>query len=411
MNTGDGLLVRVHPPGGCLTAAQARLLADLARGGGNGFLNVTARGNIQIRGVREQSWPDMLDALDASGLAEPDGDGPHRLTLVSPLAGLDPAEAFDPLALSAAIEARARKTVGLSPKLFVALDAGGAFEVDQNADILVAASALPDHVAIGLAAPNGRRWIGVVRSAQAHESVAAILLALAAMRNEGRTQARRIRDLAPELAGELDRHANAASGEPAIARRIQKRSGVLVCADGRAALLALPFGRCDAAQLQAAAAWSERFGKGVLRLSFTRGLLVPFVTPEAVEALLHEAFASGFIVDPEEARLFIEACPGAPACAAAHACSSADAQLIAEAARRLVRAGATIHVSGCAKGCARHGRSDLTLVGEDSGRYGLVLGGNTRERTVLSLTLEEILRRLAEINGLRDLSAIFREAR
>ena len=42
METGDGLLVRVHPPGGALSAAQARALADAAEACGNGLLDVTA---------------------------------------------------------------------------------------------------------------------------------------------------------------------------------------------------------------------------------------------------------------------------------------------------------------------------------------------------------------------------------
>ena len=38
----------------------------------------------------------------------------------------------------------------------------------------------------------------------------------------------------------------------------------------------------------------------------------------------------------------------------------------------------TIHVSGCAKGCARSMPADLTLVGE-GGRYGVVRNGTTRD--------------------------------
>ncbi|MEI6202322.1 MAG: precorrin-3B synthase, partial [Enhydrobacter sp.] len=49
-------------------------------------------------------------------------------------------------------------------------------------------------------------------------------------------------------------------------------------------------------------------------------------------------------------------------------------------ARRLAASGfkGTIHISGCAKGCARSAAADLTLVGE-SGRYGVVHNGTTRD--------------------------------
>ena len=51
MPTGDGLLARVHPPLGRLTPAQARAVAPGARRFGNGHVDVTARANLQIRGV------------------------------------------------------------------------------------------------------------------------------------------------------------------------------------------------------------------------------------------------------------------------------------------------------------------------------------------------------------------------
>jgi precorrin-3B synthase len=38
----------------------------------------------------------------------------------------------------------------------------------------------------------------------------------------------------------------------------------------------------------------------------------------------------------------------------------------------------TIHVSGCAKGCARSAPADLTLVGQD-GHFGVVRNGTARD--------------------------------
>ena len=89
METGDGLLVRLHPFAGRLTADRARLIAEAAREFGNGHLDITARGNLQIRGVSDETYPGLLALLEREGLAEPEGEGPNRLTIVSPLAGLD----------------------------------------------------------------------------------------------------------------------------------------------------------------------------------------------------------------------------------------------------------------------------------------------------------------------------------
>jgi precorrin-3B synthase len=92
------------------------------------------------------------------------------------------------------------------------------------------------------------------------------------------------------------------------------------------------------------------------------------------------------------------ACPGAPACAAASAPTQAHAALLAEALRPLLARGATVHVSGCAKGCAHPGRADLTLVG-GSPAYAVLAGGAPADATPLHLTLDEIMTRLASIDS------------
>ena len=87
METGDGWLVRLHPPGARLTPMQLRQIAALAGEHGNGLIEISARANLQIRGVKPESHPALVERLLAERLVdEHDGDGPQRLTLVSPLA-------------------------------------------------------------------------------------------------------------------------------------------------------------------------------------------------------------------------------------------------------------------------------------------------------------------------------------
>lgn len=123
--------------------------------------------------------------------------------------------------------------------------------------------------------------------------------------------------------------------------------------------LAAPFGRIEAAQLRTL---TETVGATEIRLSPWRALYVdaPVDVP-------------GFILDENDPLLRIEACPGAPACASATVDTRVDA-------RRLAAMGfaGTIHVSGCAKGCARSAPADLVLVGRD-GRYGVVRNGTARD--------------------------------
>ena len=87
----------------------------------------------------------------------------------------------------------------------------------------------------------------------------------------------------------------------------------------------------------------------------------------------------GLIVDENDPLLRVDACPGAPACRSA----SVDTRATARGLAASGLAG-TLHVSGCAKGCARSMAADLTLVGE-AGRYGVIRNGTTRdaiERTI-----------------------------
>jgi len=124
--------------------------------------------------------------------------------------------------------------------------------------------------------------------------------------------------------------------------------------------VAAPFGRLEAAGLRALAATP---GATELRLSPWRAVYL--------DAPIKDL--DGLIVDSNDPLLRIEACPGAPACGSSTVDTRRDARRLA--ARGF---GGTIHVSGCAKGCARSAPADMVLVGE-AGRYGVVHGGTTRD--------------------------------
>lgn len=84
--------------------------------------------------------------------------------------------------------------------------------------------------------------------------------------------------------------------------------------------------------------------------------------------------------------LATDACPGAPFCPQAQAETRAIARELAPRVR------GSLHVSGCAKGCARYRPADITLVGRD-GRFDLVKqGGAGDEPTMRALTATDLLR-------------------
>jgi precorrin-3B synthase len=328
MASGDGLIARVRPWCGAFSLSRASGLADIAERLGNGHLDLTRRANLQIRGLSEDRLGelhiafDRLDLLDASPEAEA-----ARNVMVGPLAGAAVRAVAAQLSYALSED---RRAATLPAKFGWLVDGGGPLSiVGERADIALYVT--DDGMALRL---NGQ-WFGD----------ASIETAL---------------DLAFGSRPDLPRIDVA----PAPGRR---RLGRLAGMTGVAA----PFGRLEAAQLRELVHLAASAGASEIRLSPWRAIYV--------DALIEVPESLGLIVDENNPLLRIDACPGAPACRSA----SVDTRTMA---RRLAASGfaGTIHVSGCAKGCARSASADLTLVGE-GGRYGVVRNGTARdeiERTV-----------------------------
>ncbi|MGH6797440.1 MAG: precorrin-3B synthase, partial [Roseiarcus sp.] len=75
-----------------------------------------------------------------------------------------------------------------------------------------------------------------------------------------------------------------------------------------------------------------------------------------------------------DARLAVAACGGASTCEHGTTDTRSDALALIPFARSLCMTGIALHVSGCAKGCARQAAAPFTLVAHE-GRYDLVVDG------------------------------------
>jgi precorrin-3B synthase len=118
MPSGDGLLLRVKPFGGRLSADMLRTLAVVAAGCGNGAIELTGRGNIQLRGLTEVTAPLAAATLVDAGLADPDTTREGRRNVIA----VPPCDDT----LVAAIEDLLAETAGLAPKFCVAVGAARA---------------------------------------------------------------------------------------------------------------------------------------------------------------------------------------------------------------------------------------------------------------------------------------------
>jgi precorrin-3B synthase len=139
MPSGDGMLLRVAPRGGVLTATAARRLADIAERHGSGVIELTQRARLQLRGMDPAA---AVPALVAAGLGEADPVRERRRRVIgSPLIGDDPAIAAGTGGLIARLEARLLRTPAadrLAEKFVFVVDGGGVLPMQGvRADILL----------------------------------------------------------------------------------------------------------------------------------------------------------------------------------------------------------------------------------------------------------------------------------
>ena len=109
-----------------------------------------------------------------------------------------------------------------------------------------------------------------------------------------------------------------------------------------------------------------------LRLTPWRAFLIVGLDPRSADSLVHSMTELGFIVDADDPRLRIAACPGAPACMHGHRSVRDDATRWA--AKLPKGDGVILHVSGCAKGCAKPTATAATFTATATG-YDLIPGG------------------------------------
>ncbi|MBS7553602.1 precorrin-3B synthase [Ancylobacter dichloromethanicus] len=381
MPTGDGLLARLQPLAP-LTLDQIAGLARLAAELGNGIVEVTARGKLQLRGLTPGTAPRLPEAVAALGIDVPQGFPVE----VGALAGLDPTAHFDPRPLARAISDGAAGLVPrLAPKASVVVDGGGLLRLGGlKADIAVGAGA-GGRVRITLAGvPLGEA------SAQATgDVVLALLESLVARGNAARM---------PELlAGEgiepLRRRFGLAAPVPARDEGVDP-VGRHALLQGTFALgVGLEFGQVTAATLARLADAAAEAGARHAEPAAGRALLLVGLTPEAAAGLKVEAASLGFIIDPADPRRRVHACAGQPACAAARIDTHALAATLAP-----LLEGRDLHVSGCPKGCAHPAKAALTIVGLDEGA-GLVVEGTPRDvpaRLVPATRLREAVQDLLQ---------------
>ncbi len=381
METGDGLIARIRAAGGRLTLDQAATIAAVARACGNGAISLSARANLQIRGVRAATLPNLQARLGAVGLIDADPEVERLRNIVaSPLSDIDPDAAFDVSPSVAALERRLAEDMSLRPlpaKFAYVIDARGRLPLaDIDADIRFEATWEANEPAFAVYLGGDDAWAAISSVDEIGETAARVARAFLAFAGDGCDALRRMRALVAR------RGAEAVFAEAGLVPSPYPRaSACALLADalgahafGRTIVVgvAAPFGDIDSTAFSTLIGQAHRAGADGIRLAPWRTFFLTGLNPRSAASFVKEAAKLGFIVEARDKRLRVAACPGAPACLHGVHGLRADAARWAELLPP--GEGVILHVSGCAKGCARPLPTLATLVATEAG-YDLVVAG------------------------------------
>ncbi|ESZ54257.1 precorrin-3B synthase [Mesorhizobium sp. C120A] len=419
MQTGDGLLVRLNPVAGGLSPKSLIGLCESALKRGNGIMEVTARGSLQIRGLTAESAVLLAAEVDALGIAVRTGVPVET----GPLAGIDPREIADPRSLAERVRAAVEEaglTPRLGPKVSVVVDGGGQLTMDGvTADVRLKAVRFSASVLWALSvAGDGQsaRPLATADEDAARDIAVAVLRMVAEKGRDAHSRDLSERQLAslaswhsfappsvlPDISpsrGEISRVAGGSPlstlkiGEIAHEDAISPQAGEMsgrteggvqdrrpiglfpLSNDTTALGIALPFGSMPAEKLIALAQSALSLGTAEIRLAPGRALLFLGQPSSANHPLRATAAALGFVTTAADPRTRIAACPGTPACASGRITTRDIAETIAAENADILDF--TLHISGCAKGCAHPGSAALTIVGGENGA-GLVVNATAK---------------------------------
>jgi len=382
MRTGDGLLVRLRPVAPALSAQDLRALADLARRHGNGLIEITARGNLQLRGLTEASVPQLTEGLRKAGIVPQTG----ATVEVPPLSGIDPSETADAAPLAEALRAAlAEAVLALAPKLTIVVEGGGALSLaDMVADIRLDAASTVDGVRWRLSIGGDRLTAKPVALLPPEGAVNGVRTVAAALAAQGPTA--RGRDLdAAAIAATF-----AATPAPPLADLTFRHPlGAHQIGDQTVLGVAPAYGQMQAERLAALADGLSACGAKAFRLAPHRTLLVCGLSGEGLAEARAAADREGFWHREDAPGRTVSICAGAAGCASGTFDTRAAADVLAGEAGALLDGSVAVHISGCPKGCAHPAAAALTLCGTAAG-VGLVLDGRAGDAPAATLPAADL---------------------
>ncbi|GGM72977.1 precorrin-3B synthase [Longimycelium tulufanense] len=356
----DGGLARVRVPGGALTAEQLRALGNGAVTFSDGHLELTSRGNVQLRGLCAGDEARLAQLLHMIGLLPSASHERVRNILASPLSGRDGLGALDvrPLVTDLDRALCARMELAELPGRFLfTLDDGRGDVAGLEGDVGVLALSRTE-VALLLAGEDSGLRVSPVEAVRTVLAAARAFLAERAAQGSTAWRLAELNDGVARVTGRLRSGVGPSPRDALVPQHVllpreHGPVGLIEQRDGSVALaVAAPLGRLSARQAEILARAADDGGGG-LRITPWRGVVVCDLPPARAEHWSSTMDEHGLVADPASPWVGVSACTGRPGCAKALADVRTDAIRTLRVATGVRDVASPVHWAGCARRCGR----------------------------------------------------------
>ncbi len=421
----DSFMLRCRIPAGVLSSHQFCGLAEIAEDWGGNYIDLTNRGNLQIREIRPRNVVKVLEKLTELGLTSK-GAGADNVRNVTgtPTSGFDKQELIDVVPLAKSMHhyiLNNRDLYGMPRKFNISFDSGGAVSTCADTNDIgfyaIEHKGSADlesgvYFRVQLCGITGHKQLasdcGLLLKPDECVAVAAAILRVF-IEHGDRTNRKRARmkyiiddwghakyleKVQEKLAFSL-RYVPLDDCEPVPAKDKKGHFGVHQQSQEGLNYIGVvtPVGRVLPEQMRQMSALADKFGKADIRLTTWHNFIIPHVKDEDVSAVLEGVKESGLSHTTTNVSSGLVACTGSVGCKFAAANTKANASVLTKYLEEKVELDTplNIHVTGCANSCAQHYIGDIGLQGtpckvngETVEGYDIVLGGGVDDNRAIA---------------------------
>ncbi|MFM2063309.1 MAG: hypothetical protein RLZZ507_2979 [Cyanobacteriota bacterium] len=415
----DGILSRLRIPGGILNSEQFRTIAHIAANYGGGYVDVTNRGNLQIREIKKEINLEVLEQLQKLGLGSINPAVDHiRNIMTSPTAGIDTQELIDTRPLVQAWDEYITTNShlgGLSAKFSVCFDGGGKLSLKNCPNDITFVAVQVDgggrkepkflptgkwghnsvylilHLCGGEQEKLSKSTGMLLTPAECIPVLAALAEVYLQHTDSSSRRKPRLREVIYNLGwenylqqvkenlttaklqvGTKLEHQNINHRSKDANLHIDKNKNLYHLGIHRQKQLGLfyigivlPLGRLQSWQMRGLANLAAKYGSANLRLTPWQNILITDIPQKHISEVETEITHLGLSYSELNIKSALVSCSGNQGCAAAATDTKSHALTLGEYLETQITLDSpiNIHFSGCVKSCAQHHQSDITLLG------------------------------------------------